>query len=109
MKHEPLTETYQKRKVRISTEPTRFIYRYPDKCIRMDLPTQRKVLRMLRNGIAAEDVARQLSIKTQSVKMLGERGVAFCEADDTHPRCNECGAKLVAKPCLACELMRVMR
>ena len=109
MRHEPLEETYQKRKVRISTEPTRFIYRYPDQCVRMDLQTQRKVLRLLRGGMSPEDVSRQCGVKTQSVRILGDRGVAFCEADDSHPRCNECGAKLVAKPCLACELARVTR
>ena len=89
-------------------EPTKFIYRYPDQCTRLPLDVQRKILRMYRIGFPVEVICTETKLHRNTIKILLDRGIVFCDPDEKRRRCSGCGAKLLAVPCMTCEVRKVI-
>lgn len=64
---------------------------------------QRKILDLAALGLADMPIALLMNMRIGLVTAVREYGIVTASALKKPERC-ECGAKLVAKPCLACQL-----
>lgn len=82
---------------------SRMIYSPPRKKPMPDTDTQRKIINWLSKGFDEYRIASLAGCDYESVCLLAIRGIVFVDALDAPERC-KCGARIIAKPCLTCEL-----
>ena len=85
-------------------DATSFIYKNPA-VIKPSIPVQRRILELGKRNIDEMVISRLTGCYLSTVKTILERGIVYLESNDTPVRCHECGCKLVASPCLRCELL----
>lgn len=85
-------------------DSTSFIYRHPPVII-PPVDVQRRILAFAKRGVALERICRYTDCFLPTVKHIIDRGVVFLTSNEDPIRCHECGAKLIASPCLRCELL----
>jgi len=66
--------------------------------------TQRKILLYLKSGMSRMQISKLLGLQYKQVEQVADRGIIFFSGEDTPKRCPSCGGKLVASPCVACEV-----
>jgi hypothetical protein len=67
--------------------------------------TQEAILSLARTGMAHMLISRELGINRQVVNQVIENGFVLIMPLDKPKRCT-CGAKIVAYPCLSCQLKK---
>ena len=68
--------------------------------------TQERVLEMVREGLSDMDISRLMGIHSNRVIAIREFGLIVPLPTSKPERC-KCGALLLAKPCLTCQLSEV--
>jgi hypothetical protein len=87
-------------------DSTTFIYRNPPSpMVIPSIKVQRKILDMAKRKIEPETIAWATKCFLGTVKNIIDRGVVYLQQVDEPMRCPECGGKLIAAPCLRCELL----
>ena len=71
------------------------------------LETQRTVLAMLRAGLNKSQIKDLLGLQFKQVEQIADRGIVFVRGVRKTVRCPGCGGKLVALPCVACEVSAI--
>jgi hypothetical protein len=69
----------------------------------LPIETQESILALARTGMAHTLISRELGINRQVVNQVIENGFVLIMPLAKPKRCG-CGAKLVAYPCLSCQL-----
>ena len=70
--------------------------------------TQERVLEMVREGLSDMDIGRLMGIHSNRVIAIREFGLVVPLPTPKPERC-KCGALLLAKPCLSCQLVEVSK
>jgi hypothetical protein len=68
------------------------------------IETQRRVLSLLGAGMTRLEIASVLELPYQQIAQIADRGVVFVQGVSKPVRCPGCGGKLVALPCVSCEV-----
>lgn len=68
---------------------------------------QRAVLSLLRSGLDRMQISRVMGLQYKQVEQIADRGIVFAKGLRTPVRCPGCGGKLVALPCVACEVSAI--
>lgn len=66
--------------------------------------TQRRILSLLGAGMDRMQISKLLGLQYKQVEQVADRGIVFIRGTNTPVRCPGCGGKLVALPCVACEV-----
>jgi DNA-binding transcriptional LysR family regulator len=74
--------------------------------LRISQETQEQVLEMVREGLSDLDIARLHGMHPNRVIAIREFGLVVPLPTNKPERC-KCGAMLLCKPCLACQLVGV--
>jgi hypothetical protein len=70
--------------------------------------TQERVLEMIRDGLSDMDISRLMGMHSNRVNAIREFGLIVPLPTPKPERC-KCGALLLAKPCLSCQLVEVSK
>jgi hypothetical protein len=84
---------------------TTYIYRDPPKVAVPPIEVQRQIIAWAKKGVSLGQICKSSGYYLPTVKLIIERGVVFLKETEKPVRCEECGARLVASPCLRCELL----
>lgn len=71
------------------------------------LEKQRSVLALLRGGLDRMQIKELLGMQFKQVEQIADRGLVFVRGVRKTVRCPGCGGKLVALPCVACEVSAI--
>lgn len=86
-------------------DSTTFIYRDPPKVTVPPINVQRQIIAWANRGVSLEQICKSTGYYLPTVKLIAGRGIVFLRETENPVRCQECGAKLKASPCLRCELL----
>ncbi len=71
------------------------------------LETQRTVLNLLKGGMNRIEISQAMDMQYKQVAQIADRGIVFVRGLRTPKRCPGCGGKLLALPCVACEVSAI--
>jgi hypothetical protein len=68
---------------------------------------QRAVLSLLRSGLDRVQISKAMGLQYKQVEQIADRGIVFVKGLRTAIRCPGCGGKILALPCVACEVSAI--